>query len=459
MKFICAWLIIASAAVSAQAARMTEDEYVRLAVAADDELTAAAIGIESRSLAWRLGIREFFPAVTLEYGGDERVAVGAPDSFSKHIGITAEQLAWDGGRSASGRLLSAKELAVERDAFRRSSEERAEAARATFRAYLALGMKAGIARTAADAAYEQLVIARVEFGLGMIRELDVLDLEAKAEELELAFAELDSRKADAGYALLRALKSGMDRRFEFEGDVDVKAAGLDLSPSDPVLAALAVSKSPELASARLELERSQAEVEASARAWWPRVEVQATCTFSGYDLPLDRFSWSLGVNVGFSEPFLPVSGSLTLGGAERERSASYSSTAKPAADLVPYASRGEREWALSRAALLVRETADDAARAFESTAGTYARARNARAIAERRRDLAAKRRDLSRRLIETGGITRSDFLETEEELARAETVLVDAALAQWQAERAAETKLDIPPGGLASFLNARGGLE
>jgi outer membrane protein TolC len=149
---------------------------------------------------------------------------------------------------------------------------------------------------------------------------------------------------------------------------------------------------------------------------------------------------------------MPGETSLSLGGGEGEKTANYSASAKPGADFTPYAGRRAEELALAQARKLISSTEADVARSFESLVANYRMSSKSRDVAERRRDAALKKRNVSAKLLETGNITRVDYLKSEEDLYKAEIEFMDSVIALIAAERAIERALDIAPESLPGFI-------
>jgi outer membrane protein TolC len=287
-----------------------------------------------------------------------------------------------------------------------------------------------------------------------VREIDVLELETKVLELEISEAELVMKLSDTEYALHKAMAGPPGTRIIFSGTINATERGIELSENTDAWGALAVDRSPECMEARLEFEQVRAEVENASSAWIPSLGLSGTASMEGTRFPLDNFSWSVGLSISFTEPGLPTKGSISMGGAVNERNASWSTSTEPAANISAYASIQARSLALLQARERIATAQADAMRNLESLCARYRASSRARDVCARRRDAAVKKRVLSRLLLDAGRITRSDFMKVEEDLSRAETGLVDAALALVQAQRALERVLDIPPGDLGVFIKA-----
>jgi outer membrane protein TolC len=418
------------------------------AVSSSDELRAERALAVLRRGAWVLGLRAYFPTLTLSVGEDDRLSETGADSFSKSLSVSAEQLVWDGGRTTTGRRIEAAELDVAGAELERTARKLGEAAVDAYRSVLASRQLADIRMSTAESIAEQRRIMDAEARAGLVTadELAAADIELEGAEIAYRSALLDAELAEL--ALSRAV--GMDELPELSETLSVDYEGVDVAPA--AVADAARGRNPELAAARLSIAKSRAEARAGSTAWAPTLSLTGSYRVGGDEYPLTSYAWSVGVNLEFSGPW---GGLSTAAGTGREgkydRTANASASAEPLTD--PAAALRGRQAAVSvdletrkyEAALKAMErTAETTVASYRLTGRKLALARRSLGAEERKYQLALLQADLGR-------LRRVDVMEQRIEVAKKAVSAVEAAAAFIAAERSVEQLMDLPPGGLADF--------
>jgi outer membrane protein TolC len=426
-------------------ARLTATDAALLAIANSPELSAEGARLDLRKDAWRLGIRAWMPKLTFACGDDERVSLYGPDSHTRTLSARVDQPVWDGGRLAAARTLENADLALSTADHERSLRQVGEIAITAYRSVLASRARLAIRKGSLAASVDEraIIAAEVALGLAIANDLSDADLQIADMDSELTVAEMALSVAED--QLIEAL--GLD-------GMPVLADELSLLSSYPSLdagraACMAAERSPEVASARHEVEKKRAQAKAAMTSWLPTIGLIASAQVSGATLPLTRGSWSVGLSVDFAGPLASGGSAATIGG---EPPFDTSAQTQHRLTVVPDPT----------ALLNAPAAAVDLALQEQLLARLMARARRtARAaivsleLAERKRDAAARaleladsRLRLARLLASMGQAVHLEPVKAE--LARAEKAidLVDAAAAMVVAARELERLLDMPPGGL-----------
>lgn len=454
--------LLASAALSANVtaqARIIElglEDVKLMAIEYSAELRQAEIEARLAADKWRWSVRGFLPTLSLSANGDERVAMGGPDSMTKRFGLSLGQLVWDGGKMAFQRTMSAIQLAMSEKELARKRQAVANQAASLYYALVAGERKLSITRDLVELSRSQETIARKEFELGKITEADLLEIQLNALQsaldLEKSAYELEDQYDDLK-ALLRIDEGDT---VSLSGIVDPEYEGLDTGPDTSRFVAAALAESPELEKASLEIESLLAQLGFSKRAWLPDVTLSADCSVSGERYPLDSLSYGFSLSFSFPDPTFPVSFDLgARGGSLGERSVSESTKAELLKDPSSFLDTRSAELAIGYKQDQLLKAKIDLGKAMERLLRRYENERRVRKLTADKVALAIKKRDVALKKLELGSVTRKDYVLAESELAKARIELFSAWLTLRTTEWEIESALGLASGGLADFIGAR----
>jgi outer membrane protein TolC len=308
--------------------------------------------------------------------------------------------------------------------------------------------------SAASLDEERRILAE-EYRLGLALEADLAEaeltstgafMERDAAKLELDEAEL----AFAGILGLKALPPLAE-------SIDLRRGTVLPDLDRSVL--LAREQNPSMLGARIGIAQRQAEARLYERSWIPTIRVNSGLSLSGRQYPLTRSSWTVGLTVNFSSPWLSgtVSGSAGWD-PPYDRSMRLGSSASLLDDPAG-AITGKS------AGLVLALEMEQYRKNFTDMERTIAAALEKCRILDRRRilyleaaSLAVRRTDLSVLRLSLGQTRRVDLMEDRLEQAEAEIRAVEAAVSLLEAERELEELLALRPGGLGTFAQREGAL-
>lgn len=430
---------------------LTYARAAEAAIASSDELRVENARVSLREGARLWSLRAFFPSVSVALGEDDRLSLSGADSFAKTASVSAEQLIWDGGRAGVSRELESAELRLARAAVERKTREVAESAIGNYRSLLSARSLLAIRRANVESLSEQRRILAMEVFSGLAREDDLAEADIRVEDaaLDAAAASLDVEAAER--ALADSL--GMEALPPLAERIDVEKRAFPIGEAlSSALADAAKAAHPDLEAARLSIAQRRAQARLAAASWAPTIKLNGSVVLSGDSLPLTRSSWSLGLAVDFTGPFLKGSSSASASWEPPyDRTAGVSAKATPFPDpgaaLSGKAAGAELGFEIAKYGRSLSAVDREMARAVAS----YSILDRKAVLARRSRDLSRKRLDLARLSAEMGRSTRIELMEAALEEAKAEASLVQAATALIEGERVLERFLDAPPGSLGKI--------
>ncbi|MDR1468859.1 MAG: TolC family protein [Spirochaetaceae bacterium] len=416
-----------------------------MAVAASIELQTELAQQSLKESAWKMGIRDFFPSVTLSASEDDRVSTIGPDDFSKMYTVSVQQLLFDGGKMSSGRKIEKAQLLLQKDTLQNMLREVSENAIAVYRQVLQGRMTLDIKRQSLAALEKQRLVLDTEMTLGLALETDLLEADIMLEEarIEIVNGELEQAEQEKQFAEML----GLDR-------VPVLAEQIDITrvfrlPSVKAVQSEILARNPDLVSSQLSILQKEEEAKFASRLWIPTLKGNGSFSLTGDHYPLSHYKWSFGLTIDFSMPWI---GSTTSGNYGEEPRTEKNAQLSESLKLLPDPALGLSGKSAKLALNLERNKHAVVMRRLD---------RNAELLMEkldfliRKRDLAIRSKELASaqlRLAETriklGHITRLDMMQMELDYAQSEIMGVNTAVDVLSAVREIEKLMALPPGEL-----------
>ena len=423
-------------------------DAARMAVERSDELRNEYAARALREGAWRWGIRAYLPRLSISASEDDRLSEIASDSFLKNYSVNMEQLLWDGGRLSLSRKIERAELDLAGNKLVQMEADYGEAVVSGYRELLLGRNILEISGKTKDFLDEQRRILQREVELGLARPMDLIDA-----EITVALAELDSLSMamdldEAEWKL--ADKLGLEKLPALSERIDTQRS--PVLPSAAVARALAESRNQELATFRYTIARRQAELKTASLSWVPSLRLTGSFALSGRHYPLSRHSWTVGLVIDFSSPWLSGNFAANTGwDPPFDRNARLQQTAVPAPDPGAVFSVRAAELALNNERSRYQTALGEVLAAAERGIKTCSLLDRKRLLAMEALELEGERFRLAELRLSLGEMTRLDLMEVRLDYAKRETALVEAAAALLQAERQLERLLDLKPGELSAL--------
>ncbi len=427
---------------------ITFNDAARMAVESSNDLKNEFAMQAIREGTWQLGLRAYLPKLTLSAAEDDRLSQVGADSFQKTYTVSLEQFLWDGGRTSTNRAIEKTELAIMSAELKRQTVAVADSALSSYRSVLSARTMLEIRETVLESLVEQRRILAEEVNRGLALEIDLVEADISVSEANIEILSLRIELEEAEQQLAESL--GLDVLPPLAEKVDIYRS-LVLPPKGSVQSA-AQARSPELITAQHSIAKRQVEARFAALSWIPTLSLTAGVRLSGSRYPITRANWSVGLVLDFSSPWFSGSMSGTAGwDPPHEQTAGIQGKLSPLSDPASGLSAKNTELALA----LERIKYDQA---FERTGRNAEMALEACYLTERKRELAveslilsANRLKLTELRLELGQITRIDLMTAQIECAQKEVETVAIAVSLLESERALETILDLPPGGLSDL--------
>jgi outer membrane protein TolC len=423
-----------------------------LAVASSADLRYAAGSQTVREGMWKWGLRAFFPRMSLSISENDRLQIIGSDSFTKNYGLNMDQLVFDGGKTSMARKLERMELDLSAAALKRAALETADRALSAYRNVLSSRAILEIRKEALVVLEEQRRILNEEVLLGLALPVDLAsaDINLAEAKLNIISLQLDLEEMERQFAELL----GLDDLPVLTEKVDVnRRAAL---PAPEAAQVLAKEQNPDLIEARYSITKKQAELKYASNTWIPTLRLIGGFSVSGQRYPLTRGSWSIGMNVEFSDPWIQNSLGIQAGmESSKDKTAMLQNSVIPMPD--PASRYGKKQ-----AALALSLEQDKYNLIFEQIGRIASNAVTQCALAEQKRVLAleaaalgSERCRIESIRLDLGYITRLDLMETLIEQTQKEITAIEAAASLLEAERELEKFLDLQPGEFAVFAAER----
>ena len=418
----------------------------RMALQNSSELRNEHSAKALREGAWAWGLRAYLPRLSITASEDDRLSETGSDSFHKNYSLNLEQLLWDGGRISLSRRMERAELDLAGSRLNRMASDIADAAVSAYRDVLQGRMILEIQEKTLASLEEQLHILQREAELGLARPSDLMEAEITVALAALEVLSFSMMLEETEWRLTEML--GIEKLPVLSERIDTERE--PKLPAVTAVRSVAESRNHELAALRHSISRRQAEFKAASRSWVPSLHLTGNFALSGQHYPLSRYSWSVGLVVDFSSPWLSGNMGASAGwDPPHDRNARLQQTVTPAPDPAGVFSVRSAELALTHERSRYETALKEIHAAAERGVRTCALLNRRRLLALEALELEGKKFQLAELKLDLGGITRVELMEARLSYAKREAAVIEAAAALLQAERELERLLDLAPGELS----------
>jgi outer membrane protein TolC len=410
---LCWVLFLGAATAAGQVTRLDIEEALIRALGSSEELRFTRLEYEFELSRYSLSLRDFLPAITVGYTQEDAVAYHAPDSHLKKLSIGIEQLLYAGGSRFYERRSLAEHLRIRE---RRIEEMEKELRLEVMNRYveiLKLELQIQILEDSLAMAGDQISIAAQELKLGEITRLDYIDIELAVQdlEIELAVLEQEQERLEFGFKELLLIPAG--NSLELTGAINPDFRGLLPNQDARFYVGRALQNSLDLSKGKAEITARSDALRQARRSWLPRMSTLVELSVTGEEFPLPDPGFSVGLNLDFSTPLVPLHTGITAGSrGMEERSLGLSSSAQIGENLSGWQSPRVARIGLQKAQTKMRS----AQRTLEFSVLQQLKGRSflldtLRLEAERLA-LQAERRSIEALMLEIGEITRLEYLQS-----------------------------------------------
>jgi outer membrane protein TolC len=302
------------------------EDAINLALDNSIELRYALYNQKIAQANLRIGYRQFLPELSVGINQNDSVNYNQPDSHTKQLSLGIQQLIFDAGRLSAGIENQRNQIHIDSLNLELSREELVFTVIKLYIDLINYRQKKAIQQETYNTALIQYEIAKEEFNLGMITELDYFDIDLSMKNLEIELEATEQEERLILFKFARILG------YEPESPIPVPAGyinpdytGFITETNSEYWLELAREESLEFISRRFQVSALSDTLQNARFSWLPEISLKFTLTLSGDEYPLTEPGFSLGVNFNFAIPTFPITASTTIGKRDPdERSRSYS---------------------------------------------------------------------------------------------------------------------------------------
>jgi outer membrane protein TolC len=335
----------------------------------------------------------------------------------------------------------------------RMASEIREAALSTYRQVISARAVLAIREAAGETLAEQRDLLRkeVEMGLAIPADLAGADITLEESRIELRSMHIDLKETERQFAELL----GLEELPPLSEEVDTERSSV--LPSAGIARSMTEARNPDLAEERSLIMKRQGELKYAALSWIPTIRLTGGFGVNGRRYPLTRHTWTVGINIDFSSPYIANTISGSAGWEPPyDRTARFQNSMSPLPDPAAGFTKNQAELALALERKKYDLNIERLGRAAETAVEKCRMADQKRALALEAGSLARERYRLAELKRELGLLTRLELMEEKIECSQKEIAAVEAAVILLEAERELERLMDLRPGEL-KLLAGRGG--
>ncbi len=445
-------LVSIDALLSAQSApplSLTLAQAENLALSSADALRIQDLKIRSSARRLALGVRDYLPQIELGFSTADTVNLVAQDALSKQLSLTVREPIYNGGRASSQRSLARVQLILTQHGAAVAREDVLNDVWDKFHQVLVLQSQRAVKLDALTQSRQQLAIARTERGLGMIREIDLLDVELTVSNQEIDLQSTETDIDNALYALKKAIGLSPGQDLSLEGRIDSDYEGISIEQPVSELFAIAQRNNLDVQSAGYKVNQMEAQLALARSSFLPQIAANLSLSVAGPDFPLQTPSVMLGLDISFPDAAAPVKGSASGGvTGPTATTRDTSVTIDPLQAVTGGLDERDARLQLEEARVAMRALTRDLDFQIGQSISTYRRHATTIALERQARDLQQRKLKVLAQQVSDGSATRVDYLKQQTEAADQEVQLLSDILSLIRDERTLERLIGLEPGGL-----------
>jgi outer membrane protein TolC len=437
---------------------LTLAQAENLAVVNSGALRIRRLTVQSSARRFTLGIRDYLPQVELGFTTANSANIGAEDSLSDELSISLREQVYNGGRTAMQRSLSRLEIVLAQHSLEAAKEDILNDVWDKYHQSLVLMAQRDVKRDALSQSRDQLEIALKERELGMIREVDLVDVQLSVSGQEIDLQSLENDLEQALYDMKKSIGLEPDVNIALDGTIDSQYAGILIDKPASHFFSIARQKNQDLQSALYRVTQLEAQLSLARSQYLPQVSATVSLAVSGAGFPLQTPSLNIGLEISFPQAVAPIKGAASGGKTGPFSTARNTSlTASPLQSITGFLDEVEAGLKLEEA----RAAAGDLTRDLDFQIGriiaAYRRQDATIGLGRDALDLERKKLRIVGQQVAAGSATRADLLKEQTQAANQEVALLSDILQLIRSERSLERLIGIEPGGLPRLVGGGNG--
>lgn len=434
------------------------DEAVRRGTARSFELETAELRLAARKRRYSLGIRDYLPRLELGISFDDAVTLHGADSRSKRISAAVEQPLYNGGASRFSRKVEEMEIGLEEVQLRLQRVALADTIWKLCSEIIILEQKAEIEKKLIALNLRNLSLHRLRHRLGLVPELEVVELEIQVQSAKIRAAETGDSISKLHYTVKQLLGVPADSKLSIDDTIDSNYRGIQLHGSPDYFIETALRNNPELLFKHSTVRKEEQAAILARKTYVPALSLEASFFVEGEHLPLHIPGFSVQFHIDFSHPAMPGSMTGSIGNTGPDRvSRGLHIRSSPLRSIDAAAGRIEGDIARAAGKKELEKLEADLSFTVRQTFEGYRRQQERVRLASESRRLIQKKLDILKQRLDDGSIRSSAYIEAEIEYEGSTIEILEQILALLTTERQLETLLGLAPGNLAEFTGNSGG--
>ena len=408
---------------------LSVEEAIEHAVSASRTLQAARYDFALAVEQYSLGVRVFFPTLTINYANNDSVSFGGPDNRFRSLSLGVSQQLYNRGALLFQRRSTARNLAIQQDQLSIQEDTLARQVVQLYTEILRFRRKKEILERTKGIAQTQLSIAQEELSLGQLTRLELLELELRVADIDIQLQETHTEERRQTFQLARLLELSLPAVPDVEGWIREDYTTILQSVEVPHYVELAEQLQIQRRQATLSVMNAKENLRQTRLRWIPSISMDVELAASGESFPLTEPSASVSLSFAWDIPGLPttvdVSTQRTL---PDDRSRSFNTKTSPGNQIEGIQSRRQAELELLRQSVTLEEAEENYEFFVQNQLDTISQLGARRALLTRQKNLESEKRTVEEVLLEQGELRRIDFLENEVSRAQNDISYVDAVV-------------------------------
>ncbi len=306
-------LLIGTQNITAQEPlQLTLKEAIALAVSNSEEVRQKQYQLQASDIQYKLSLFQYLPSFSFSLSDYSSIKYMGQDSNNSSLQFKLSQPIYRGGRLRNSRRLSQVEVLRLNEELENILNQLQVSCYTSYLTYIIQQKKIANQQEILSISRDQVEIARKEFELGRIREIDLLEVEYKLQAMIRSLEEQKLNLNQAAYAFKKLIGINLDAEFEVMDEFPENYSGIDFIPEIKTLTEMAVSSNKQMFAKLLALERFDLEHRSVKGQWLPNLTVDAAVSLTGNGYPLQKAHYSITFKMDLPLPWVPISSAVSI---------------------------------------------------------------------------------------------------------------------------------------------------
>ena len=411
------------------------DSAIKISIANNKNLRFIMYNQRIEEERFKLLYRKFLPQLDFNFSQNDSVTYSSPDSRVKRLSIGISQLVFDAGRLSQNIKLQK----IQKDLTHLGLEQqKEEIVLRTINLYIKI-LKFDLQKKIQKKTWEKSLlhynIAKEEKKLGVITELDFLDIELAIKNLEIELEKTIQEEEILLFQFAKQLQIDPDKVPNPSGYINSNYNGFIQTFDADYYVRLMKKNNLDFMKKRTQVFIRLKELDQARWSWLPEISSNLELSMSGQKFPLTEPGFSIGLSFSFPLPVMPTQINATVGKKNpSERSIGLSYSSQIAENLEEIYTVALARLNLAKSSFDLESFEDDMGFNVKMSLKDIQNRKKMLELLKEKLNIATKRQNIQELKLRLGEVKRTEYISNEIELSKQKIAILSQIIDLYNTE-------------------------